>query len=230
MSEVTKSILEAMNLTSEFSNEQTPSIVNPYSKSRIDPAIVNRSYRAIHSESPSECIVKLVTNARIHGTRGSQGSPMAKSAIRLAIDTGIKKPVIFEQSTIKSGARVKPYDFGRTFTPEEAIDFIDSFEKTYGGKATKSYKDFSNRYKVEKTKILSELGISVSSKGQPIFKSDAESAAYFDRLKEFTFSFYEVYLSVTPKGMRTTRTKCFRAMSLEELSQVFTRVQFALDT
>lgn len=230
MNDVSRNILDALNLTSEFSNVETPSIVNPYSKSRIDPAVVNRNYREAHPESSSECVIKAVTNARIHGTRGSQGSPMAKSAIRLAIDTGLKKPVAFEQSTIKSGVRIKPYDFGQTFSPEEAIRVIDSFEKTYGGMATESYKDFSYRYKAEKTKILSELGISVSSKGQPIFKSDAESAAYFNRLKEYSFSFYEVYFSVTPKGKRTTRTKCFRAMSIEELMKVFPYIQFVCET
>lgn len=226
MSDISKGILDALNLTSEFSNVETPSIVNPYSKGRIDPAIANRNYRETHSDSPSECVIKVVTNARVHGTRGSQGSPMAKSAIRLAIDTGIKKPVKFEQSQIKSGTRVKPYDFNQTFSPDEAVKVINNFEKTYGGKATKTYRDFSNRYKVEKDKVLSDLHITMNSSGQPVFKSDAESAAYFDRMKGFSFPFYEVYLSVTPKGMRSTRTKCFRAMSLEELEQVFPYFQF----
>lgn len=226
MSDISRNILDALNLTSEFSNVETPSIVNPYSKSRVDPAVVNRNYREEHSDLPSECTIKVVTNARVYGTRGSQGSPMAKSAIRLAIDTGLKDPVTFEQSSIKSGPRVRPYDFGRTFSPKESINVIDAFEKTFGGKSTKPFRDFSNRYRAEKLRILSELNISVSSNGQPIFKSDAESAAYFERLKEYSFSFYEVYLSVTPKGMRTTRTKCFRAMSLDELSEVFPYYQF----
>lgn len=185
-----------------------------------DVATTNHIYREKHTEKPSKCAAKFVVNSRLYGTRGTGGSLLAKSAIRLAIDTGVKSPSTFERSSLRSLPRIKPIIWN-DLEPQEAVDELDTFEKKYGGKISEAYKNKMLAYRREKQSALREIGIATNSQGQPLFKDEVSQTSYYNKLKDLSFQYYEIYLSVTPKDGRATRSKSFRVMNLDELKAFF---------
>lgn len=181
-----------------------------------NPAITNKAYRGSHEASKPQCTLKIITNSRIYGTRGSSGSTLAKSAIRLAIDTGVRTPCTFGSSSLRSLSRIKTIVLN-DMSANDAVLSLNDFERRLGGKVTDEFWDKMTAYKRAKHDILSQISISTNSEGRPLFKNDAQQASYFEQMQQLSFAYYEVYLSVQPKGGRATRSKSFRAMSLEEL-------------
>jgi hypothetical protein len=215
--------------TSGEASPKKPSITSLYRAAQGDnPAVTNKVYRESHEvkEKPA-CTLKLITNSRIYGTRGSGGSRLAKSAIRLAIDTGVKSPSTFESSSLKSKPRVKT-NVVNDLPADKAVEILNNFESKFGSKATTEYRQNMLAYKQAKRDELTKLGISTSADGRPLFKDEASQAAYFNDMEALSFSYYEVYLSVQPKGGRATRSKSFRAMSVEELRILFPNYKFEI--
>lgn len=215
--------------TSSEASPKKPSITSMFRAAQgVNPAVTNKVYRESHEvkEKPT-CTLKLITNSRIYGTRGSGGSRLAKSAIRLAIDTGVKSPSTFESSSLKSMPRVKT-SVVNDLPAEKAVEILNNFESKFGSKATTEFWQNMTAYKRAKQDELTKLGISTSADGRPLFKDEASQAAYFKDMEALSFSYYEVYLSVQPKGGRATRSKAFRAMSVEELRLLFPNYKFEI--
>lgn len=210
-------------------SESKPSVTSLFRAAQGEnPAVTNKVYRESHEASKPTCTVKLITNSRIYGTRGSGGSRLAKSAIRLAIDTGVKSPSTFESSTLRCEHRVKPFTIPGDTPADAAVELLNTFEMKFGGKATTEFVKNMSAYKQSKTMELQKLGITTQTDGKPLFKDEATQAAYFKDMEAKSFSYYEVYLSVKPKGGRATRSKSFRAMSVEELRKLFPNYKFEI--
>jgi len=193
---------------------------------KINPAAENRDYRETHSANKPTCVIKLVINPRIYGTKGTGGSRLAKSAIRLAIDTGVNAPSTFEKSSIKSYNRVKTAVI--QMSAEDSVKYLDRFENIYGGKATEDFLKLRNLYKAAKERELLELGIHTDSNGRPLYKDEATEAAYWNKMKSLSFPYYEVYLSVKPEGGRATRSQSLRVKDIDDLRNVFPKVNFEI--
>lgn len=194
---------------------------------RINPAVENRDYRESHLANKPNCEIKLVVNPRIYGTKGTGGSRLAKSAIRLAIDTGVNAPSTFEKSSLKSFNRVKTLVI-TSMSAEEAVNYLDRFEHQYGGKATEGFLKLRNLYKTTKDRELLELGIKTDSAGRPLYKDEATQAAYWNKMKSLSFPYYEVYLSVKPEGGRATRSQSLRVKDFDDLRSLFPNIKFEI--
>jgi len=194
---------------------------------RLNPAIENKDYRESHSADKPKCNVKIVINSRVYGIKGTGGSRLAKSAIRLAIDTGVQTPSTFVRNSVKSFPRIKTLVV-KQMSSEEAVEYLNDFEHKYGGKATEQFLKLRDLYKTTKTRELTELGIKTDSSGRPLYKDEASQAAYFNEMKSLSFPYYEVYLSVQPEGGRATRSQALRVKDLDELEKLFPKVKFEI--
>lgn len=205
---------------------QKPSVRSLESMDRKEnPAVENRDYRRTHQANKPNCEIKIVINPRIYGTKGTGGSRLAKSAIRLAIDTGVNSPSTFEKSSIKSFRRIKTLAIA-SMSAEEAVKYLDDFEHQYGGKATEDFLKLRNQYKTAKDHELLELGIHTNSNGRPLYKDEATQAAYWSKMKGLSFPYYEVYLSVKPEGGRATRSQSLRVKDIDDLRNLFPKINF----
>jgi hypothetical protein len=65
--------------------------------------------------------------------------------------------------------------------------------------------------------VIKSLGITLTPKGKPIFPSDEAHEQYFNAISPYAFSYIEVYVSVKPNNTRATRSRSFKALSIEDL-------------
>lgn len=177
--------------------------------SSVNVAAVNAAKRAEYTEVKPECTIKVVAQPRVFGVRSHGGSKMAKSAIRLAIDTKVAEPTKFEKTGIKSQSKML-IGTATAIPSEDAVQIMDQFEKSFGGLATEGMDKLQQAYKAAKADICTKERIPVDSSGRPMFTSKEQSDAYFEAMKDKTYTGFEVYLSVKPEGVRATRSKSFR--------------------
>lgn len=177
--------------------------------SSVNVAAINAAKRAEYTEVKPECTVKLVAQPRVFGVRSHGGSKMAKSAIRLAIDTKVVEPTKFEKTDVKSQSKML-VGTAKAIPSERAVQILDQFERSFGGLSTDGMRKLQQDYKSAKADICTKEGIPVDSSGRPMFTSQEQSDAYFEAMKDKTYTGFEVYLSVKPEGVRATRSKSFR--------------------
>jgi len=177
--------------------------------SSVNVAAVNAAKRAEYTEVNPECTIKLVAQPRVYGVRSHGGSRMAKSAIRLAIDTKVAEPTKFEKTEVKSHSKML-VGTATAIPSERAVQILDQFEKSFGGLATEGMDKLQQAYQSAKADICTKERIPVDSSGKPMFTSQEQSDAYFEAMKDKTYTGFEVYLSVKPEGVRATRSRSFR--------------------
>lgn len=170
----------------------------------------NAVVREKYTEVNPQCTLKVIVAPRVFGTRGSQGSSLAKSAIRLGIDTKVISEVSFEKSSLRGSSKTEVHSF--RLSSESAVKVMDMFENRFGGKMSDSIRTKAEAYQKQKTKLITELKIAVGNNGRPLFSSDEQSKTYFNQLKDFSYTGVEIYISVKPDGVRATRTRSCRVL------------------
>lgn len=199
------------NITSEF---QLNPVSMDYRQNREPVSKANSAYRESHV-SGDTCTIKVVTIGRIYGTRGHRNSILSKSAVRLAIDTEVIPSVTFEKSPVRGNlTNFKPQIFSGILN-KNAVEILDSFEKRFGSRTTSTFSELSRKYKSEKSRLVNQLGLS-DVRGRVMFTTPKEQSEYFNSLKDLSFNYYEIYLSVKPENLRVTRSKSLRCATLEE--------------
>lgn len=199
---------------------------HPYYESRMntiheDPVRMNKVYREGHQPQASELVtIKAIARPRIYGTRHSGGSVLAKSAIRLAIDTGVKEPSVFLNSDLKAKDTVKVSLLGN-FTREDAVDTLDSFEKAVGGKASSLWNSAVDKYYNKKHEVLDSLGLVTLADGRPAFHTDEQRRQYFEEMQHYSFIYWELYLSAKPQNKRATKTRSYYALGFVDIQKTY---------
>jgi hypothetical protein len=188
-------------------------------------SLSNEEVREKYTERNPRCTIKLIAQPRSYGAKASSGKSMAKSAIRLAIDTLVKQPVQVEENTANK-CRAKTVTASLSCSSEEAVDLLNSFENSYGGRMTPSIQTKSQAYANAKAQALKDLNITVGDHNKPIFASDEQGKAYFDAVKDFAYTGWEVYMSVKPDNVRATRSRSLRTGSLEEVRDLLPGLEF----
>lgn len=184
---------------------------------------VRKNYQAVNPN----CTVKLIIQPRVYGVRGTGGNNhMAKSAIRLALDTKVIEPTEHKENSVKNREKTLTAIIDDA-TADEAVSFLNDFELNWGGKCSHQFQEKAKAYKEAKAQICRNLNISLDSQNRPIFANDKQSIEYFEALKGYTYNGYELYVSVKPDGVRATRSKCFRTTNLNELLSNFSSVTFS---
>lgn len=189
-----------------------------------DVAQSNKTFRETHpSSSEEKCTVKYVICPRIYGTRSTGGKKLAKSAIRLAIDTGLMDPVKFEKAQIPALAQVKPI-IKTDVSPKEAVMILNNFEEKFGARCSSRFIAEYKAYKKAKQDFITKFHITVNSSGKPLIATEEIQKAYFKEMSAYSFSFYEIYVSVKPDHGRATRSKCLRVMDKVEADQFLSQL------
>lgn len=193
-------------------------------KPTTDPSYANKMAREKYTEVEPPCVVKVIARPRIYGTRGTIGSILAKSAVRLAIDTKVLQPVVHEKADLKTSLKETVKVFHDVPT-RKAIDFLNHFEMKFGGKTTKTVTNKQNVYQTAKRKALADLNIPTDATGRPLFRSEESQKQYFERLKGLTFEYVEVYVSVKPKDVRATQSKKIRLGGMNEAQIILDQLE-----
>lgn len=189
-----------------------------------DVAQSNKTFRETHpSLSDEKCTVKYVICPRIFGTRSTGGKKLAKSAIRLAIDTGLMDPVKFEKAQISALAQIKPI-VKTDVSPKEAVMILNNFEEKFGAKCSNHFITEYKAYKKAKQDFIAKYHITVNNSGKPLIATEEIQKAYFREMSAYSFSFYEIYVSVKPDHGRATRSKCLRVMDKIEVDQFLSQL------
>lgn len=194
------------------------------SKPRDNTSKINKDVREQILEPVYSGVMKCVARPRVFGVRNSGGSNLAKSTLRLGLDTKMVDQVKFEKGLTLNKEEAKHRITEINMSTKQAMEMFEDFEKRLGGCATQSFREKQASYIAKKHTALDELGISVNSKGQPIWSDQTQSQKYFDALKDLSFSYWEVYLSFKPDNVRATQTKKLKVSNLYELRDLLDTV------
>lgn len=181
----------------------------------------NSEYRSMDHAKVESFTAKLVFQHAIKGVKGPvvQGSGLSKSATRFGIDQNlITLNKIVSTPGLNSGKSTTVYT--ASVDASTAMHLLDDFDKMFESKRSKEYAAKEEIYNQHKNAIFRTYNIRYV-KGQGIIWPSSEvQNTVLDELRQYSFPHMEVYLSISAKGIRATRSITFKCLESEELMQM----------
>lgn len=180
--------------------------------------ISNKEYRSKEHAKPESFTVKLVTQPAFMGVQGPvvTDSGLSKSATRFGIDQNLITLNKIESSPgANSGKEAVVYT--AEVSAETAMALLDAFDKNIGQNADELYLSQYNNYIEKRDTLYRTYLIRKSPDHKVIWPSTEVQKAVLDELRKYSFACANMYLSVSAKGTRATRSKTFKCLAADAL-------------
>lgn len=181
----------------------------------------NVEYRSMDHAKVETFTAKLVFQHAIKGVKGPvvQGSGLSKSATRFGIDQNlITLNKIISTPGLNSGKSTTVYT--ASVDASKAMHLLDDFDKLFSSRRSNGYAAKEVIYNQHKDAIFRTYNIRYV-KGQGIIWPSTEvQNTVLDELRKYSFPYIEVYLSISAKGIRATRSITLRCLEDEDLMQM----------
>lgn len=180
----------------------------------------NQEYRSVNHTKVDTFTAKLVFQHAVKGVKGPtvQGSGLSKSATRFGIDQNlITLNKISSTPGLNSGKSTTVY--AASVDAPTAMHLLDTFDKTFELKCSKEYAAKEDIYNQHKNALFRTYGIRYVKDQGIIWPSSEVQNTVLDELRKYSFPHMEIYLSISAKGIRATRSITVKCLEGEQLMQ-----------
>lgn len=181
---------------------------------------VNQEYRSKEHAKPESFTAKLVVQHAIKGVKGPTvpSNTYSKSATRFGIDQNLLTLTkIKSEPGLNTGKSSEVYT--ATVNAQDAMNLLDRFDKTCGRRMSQGYVDLVSKYNQRKSDLFRTYRITESKKGEINWPSSEVQALVLGELRKYSFPHIEVYLSISAKGIRATRSMTLKCLADEGFVQ-----------
>lgn len=181
---------------------------------------VNQDYRSREHAKPEHFTAKLVIQHAIKGVKGPvvPSNQYSKSATRFGIDQNLLTLTKIESRPgLNTGKSSEVYT--ATVGAQEAMNLLDTFDKSYGRRMSNGYADLVGDYNQHKSDLFRTYRITESGDGKVIWPNSEVQDAVLGELRRSSFAHLEIYLSISAKGIRATRSMTFKCLDDEGFVQ-----------
>jgi hypothetical protein len=178
----------------------------------------NKEYRSRDREKPDSFTAKLVIQHAIKGVKGPtvKSSGLSKSATRFGIDQNLITLNRIERTPgLNSGKSTTVYTASVSAT--EAMHLLNDFDTCFGSKQSKEYAAKELIYNQHKDALFRTYKIRYVRGEGIIWPSSEVQSTVLDELRKYSFPHLEIYLSISAKGTRATRSITLKCLEGEEL-------------
>jgi hypothetical protein len=181
----------------------------------------NREYRSRDRVKPEIFTAKLVLQHAVKGVKGPtvKSSGLSKSATRFGIDQNLITLNRIESTPgLNSGKSTTVYTASVSAT--EAMHLLNEFDSMFESRQSQEYAAKEQIYNQHKDAIFRTYNIRYVRGEGIIWPSSEVQATVLEELRKYSFPHLEVYLSISAKGTRATRSITLKCMENEELVSV----------
>lgn len=185
----------------------------------------NQDYRSKEHAKPESFTAKLVVQHSVKGVKGPvvPSSEYSKSATRFGIDQNLLTLTKIKSTPgLNTGKSSEVYT--ATVNASEAMYLLDTFDKTFGHQKSKGYVDLENIYNQHKSDLFRTYRITVSKDGKINWPNSEVQDSVLEELRKYSFSHLEIYLSISAKGIRATRSMTLKCLENEGFISAITDI------
>jgi len=185
----------------------------------------NKEYRSMDRAKPESFTAKLVIQPAIKGVKGAivKGSGLSKSATRFGIDQNLITLNRIESTPgLNSGKSTTVYTASVTAT--EAMHLLDEFDSIFEARQSEEYAAKEQIYNQHKEAFFRTYNIRYVRGRGIIWPSSEVQSTVLEELRKYSFPHLKIYLSISAKGIRATRSITLRCLENEELVSILLKM------
>lgn len=181
----------------------------------------NQEYRSSDHAKVDVFTAKLVFQHAIKGVKGPavQSSGLSKSATRFGIDQNlITLNKIVSTPGLNTGKSTVVYT--TEVDALTAMQMLDEFDKLFESKQSAEYAAKEQIYNQHKNAIFRTYNVRYVKGTGILWPSSEVQSVVLEELRKYSFPHMEVYLSISAKGIRATRSITLKCLEDEELMRL----------
>jgi len=178
----------------------------------------NKEYRSRDRAKPESFTAKLVVQHAIKGVKGPivKSSGLSKSATRFGLDQNLITLNRIESTPgMNSGKSTTVYTASVSAT--DAMHLLNDFDTCFGSRKSKEYAAKEQIYNQHKDALFRTYNIRYVRGEGIIWPSSEVQSEVLGELRKYSFPHLNIYLSISAKGIRATRSITLKCLEGEEL-------------